>query len=132
MRNNVKILVVDDERANRFLSEMILCDYEVLTAANGTEMWQVLEEERPSLILLDVEMPNEDGFTLPQQLSENDSTIDIPVVFVTARDAPEDVDNGFRFGGYDDITKPFDKLIELADARMYAAKDAGRDGIVSE
>jgi len=44
-------------------------------------------------------MPKEDGFTLAQQLSENDSTIDIPVVFVTARDTPEDVDTGSASAG---------------------------------
>jgi two-component system cell cycle response regulator len=122
LNDTVRILVVDDEHANRLLLKMTLSDYEVLTAATGHEMWQVLETVRPSLILLDVEMPGEDGFTLARQLAEIDSTTDIPVVFVTARDAPEDVDDGFRFGGYDYIKKPFDKVELRARVRAVLSK----------
>jgi diguanylate cyclase (GGDEF)-like protein len=122
MDSKQKVLVVDDERVNRLLLKMTLTDYEVVTAANGPEMWRLLDDVYPSLILLDVEMPDEDGFTLAKRLSENDATSDIPVVFVTARDAPEDVDNGFRFGGYDYIKKPFDRVELRARVRAVLSK----------
>jgi two-component system cell cycle response regulator len=67
-------------------------------------------------------MPGEDGFTVAKQLADNESTADIPIVFVTARDAPEDVRDGFRFGGYDYIKKPFDRVELRARVRAVLAK----------
>ncbi len=127
MAEKTKIVVVDDDGVNRLLLKMTLSEYEVTTAANGSEMWSVLKKDHPSLILLDVEMPGEDGFEIARQLSKREDTQDIPIIFVTARDAGKDVEDGFRFGGYDYVKKPFDKM-ELR-ARVRAAMDKKRHEI---
>lgn len=103
------ILVVDDEYSNRLLLEELLFEYEVVTADCGNAMWKVLEHKSPSLILMDVMMPETDGFTLVKQLQNKPEFQDIPVVFVTAKVTGGDVEKGFDLGGYDYIKKPFNQ-----------------------
>lgn len=103
------ILVVDDEYSNRLLLEELLFEYEVVTADCGNAMWKVLENKHPALILMDVMMPEVDGFTLVQQLQKDPRFKDIPVIFVTAKVAGGDVEKGFDLGGYDYIKKPFNQ-----------------------
>jgi len=103
------ILVVDDEYSNRLLLEELLFEYDVVTADCGNAMWKVLEHKQPSLILMDVMMPEVDGFTLVDQLQKDPRFKDIPVIFVTAKVAGGDVEKGFGLGGYDYIKKPFNQ-----------------------
>ncbi len=110
IENKEKILIVDDSFSNRFLLETILEDYLTSTAGNGNEMWQILENDIPSLILLDVMMPFEDGFEIAKKLSNDTKYCDIPIIFVTAKSTGKDVEEGFKLGGYDYIKKPIDEL----------------------
>jgi DNA-binding response OmpR family regulator len=66
------------------------------------------EKRSPSLILLDVIMPDVDGFELAQELSEIDDYNHVPIVFITARTEGKDVEQGFEAGGYDYVKKPLD------------------------
>lgn len=106
-----KILVVDDSRMNlKILSDFLKDQYEVFAADNGNKAVQVAEEVLPDLILMDVIMPEIDGFTACSILKSNLKTVEIPVIFITAQNNTEDIVRGFNVGGVDYITKPFNPL----------------------
>ena len=104
-----KILLVDDQPANLdVLSDLLESQrYNVHLAPSGKIALKSAVRVVPDLILLDVTMPEMDGFETCQKLKEDDATSHIPVIFITARDLEEDVVTGFRAGGVDYITKPF-------------------------
>jgi len=110
-----KILVVDDEEAVRSLC--IACiqhglgdDYEVFEAADGDEAFAAVETDRPDLILLDILMPEVDGFEVCRRLKESPETRDIPIVFLTALGEEKDVQRGLALGGDGYIVKPFNAV----------------------
>ena len=108
------ILLVDDEPKNlRLLSDLLEEQgYEVRQAINGALALQTVSLAPPDLILLDICMPELDGYNVCQQLKANPETRDIPVIFVTALDEPWDKVKAFSVGGVDYITKPF-KVVEV-------------------
>lgn len=103
------VLVVDDIAANRHLLGETLepRGYEVLLANNGEMALKVASKAHPNVILLDVNMPDMDGYEACRRLKAAPETREIPVIFVTANDDPESLVQGFRAGGVDYITKPF-------------------------
>jgi CheY-like chemotaxis protein len=104
------ILAVDDDPDILVLVEKILKreGYEVLTAANGAKAISLLKTGREiDLILLDVMMPNINGFEVSQWVRGSESERRIPVVFVTAKDDAQSMKEGFRSGGTVYLTKPF-------------------------
>ena len=106
-----KILVVDDTRNIQTLLSDYLTgqDFEVLTASDGREALQVVQTSNPDLVLLDIMMPNMDGYQFITHLRKASS---IPVIMITAKQQEADVIRGFDLGADDYITKPF-KLREL-------------------
>ncbi len=115
-----KVLIVDDHIANVDLLSIILADeYEVDKAYNSEEFWRCLKEDIPDVVLMDILMPDESGFSLIAKLQEIEPYKDIPVIFLSAKDESIDVMNGFETGGYDYIKKPYD-IIELL-ARVKSA-----------
>lgn len=118
------ILVVDDSRIDTAFLTRMLADYVVVSAASGAEMWRALEKGSPSIILMDVVLPDVDGFELAKKLSGIDRFADIPIVFITSKDAGRDVERGFDSGGVDYIKKPFNE-IEL-QARIRSALQRNR------
>jgi two-component system, cell cycle response regulator len=116
------ILIVDDEYANRFLLEQVLSEYNTITVSSADEMWKYLSGKTADLILLDVMMPDQDGFETAKALSANPEYADIPVVFVTARSDAEDLSKGFELGGYDYVKKPFDEIELLARVKSTLKK----------
>ncbi len=113
-----RILVVDDEPS---ITELIATSlrfvgYEVRTAATGSEALTAAEEFHPNALLLDVMLPDLDGFEVCRQLRNNG--VDVGVLFLTARDTTEDKVTGLTVGGDDYVTKPF-SLEELV-ARVRA------------
>lgn len=110
----VKILLVDDQPQNLRLLTDVLEEqgYEVLQALNGTVALQAVSLDQPQLILLDIQMPEMDGYTVCQKLKADPSTANIPVVFVSALDESWDKVKAFSVGGVDYITKPF-KVVEV-------------------
>ena len=107
--SNPTVLVVDDIVANRKLLRDTLepAGYEVLLAPDGETALKAAQRARPDVILLDVMMPGMNGFETCRRLKERDETRDIPVIFITARDETQATIEGFRAGGVDYLTKPF-------------------------
>ncbi len=102
------ILVVDDAKANiDILVETLGEEYDVIFATDGESALEILEEENPDLILLDVMMPGIDGFETCRRIKSDLKTKHIPVIFVTAKTETVDILEGFGVGGVDYITKPF-------------------------
>jgi two-component system OmpR family response regulator len=113
-----RILVVDDEPRITDLVAMALRyeGFEVSTAATGRAALKMVEEFRPALIVLDVMLPDMDGFAVTERLVAD--RVKVPVLFLTARDAVEDKVRGLTLGGDDYVTKPFS--IEELVARIRA------------
>lgn len=107
-----RVLVIDDERAIRLLCRVNLAasGMEVIEAENGRAGLELARKERPDLVLLDVMMPDVDGWTVASELAESDETRDIPVVFLTARAEPADRRMGEQLGGVGYLVKPFDPV----------------------
>jgi light-regulated signal transduction histidine kinase (bacteriophytochrome) len=103
------ILLVDDNLDNIELLKIILEEdgYEIVFASNGEQALEMTSKLNPKLILLDIMMPGIDGFETCQKLKENKTTREIPVIFLSAKNMPEDIVKGFEVGGLDYITKPF-------------------------
>jgi DNA-binding response OmpR family regulator len=106
----VAILVIDDEPDNlRLAVEMLRKDgLEILSARNGEDGLRIARHLQPALILLDVLMPEMDGFAVCRLLKGDPQTSSIPIIFLTALDQFEYKSAGFSAGGVDYITKPFD------------------------
>lgn len=104
-----RILVVEDDRGARRLTEDVLLDagYEPITASNGLEALDIMERKHIDLIVLDVMMPEMDGFELLQQL--RCSGFDLPVLIVTAKQTLPDKKQGLRLGADDYMVKPVDE-----------------------
>ena len=100
------VLIIDDELDMRNLIEVMLLksNFRTLTAENGQQAYEILTNEEVDLILLDVMMPAEDGFQVCTKIR---FTSDVPIIFLTARDANEDKVKGLTIGGDDYIIKPF-------------------------
>jgi len=102
------ILIVDDTPANIFvLMEALEEQHRVIVAKNGAEALEKARTQKPDLILLDVMMPEMDGFEVCRRLKQEDATKDIPVIFVTALDQDLDEEKGLLLGAIDYIRKPF-------------------------
>jgi len=103
------ILIVDDTPANiEVLSSALKTSGHKLAIANsGEKALQIVERLKPDLILLDVMMPGIDGFETCKRLKANSVTCDIPVIFITAKVEHADINNGFKVGAVDYVTKPF-------------------------
>ncbi len=116
MRNlKEKILVVDDTPHNlRLLVSLLSQEYDVLVASSGPTALVMAEETLPDLILLDVMMPDMDGFEVCRKLKADHATSNIPVIFLTVFDGLPDKLAAFRVGGVDYITKPFQMKEVLA------------------
>lgn len=110
-----RVLVVDDEAPIRLLCRVNLEaeGIDVLEAADGTSGLDLARAEHPDVVLLDVMMPGLDGWRVAEQLLEDERTIGIPIIFLTARAEFRDRARGLDIGGVDYVTKPFNPL-ELA------------------
>lgn len=107
---NNKILVIDDDLA---INELIkinleLAGYKVIQAFDGTKGFALAKQETPSLIVLDVMMPEVDGFTVAQRIRKNDTTAEIPIIMLTALSQLNDKVKGFDIGVDDYLVKPFE------------------------
>jgi DNA-binding NtrC family response regulator len=106
---SVKILIVDDvpDNLNLLSKNLESRGYRIIAVPSGVIALQVVEKTQPDLILLDIIMPEMDGFETCRRLKANPTTANIPVIFITARDEMSSVVEGFHVGGVDYITKPF-------------------------
>jgi CheY-like chemotaxis protein len=124
--NASKILIVDDEPFNVDYLEQELedLDYQTVTASNGREALAQVEAESPDVILLDIMMPEMDGFAVLEQLKANESWRDIPVIVISAMNDIESVVRGIKLGAEEYLPKPFDEV--LLRARLEASLEKKR------
>lgn len=110
-----RILIVDDERFNlNVLANILRTDYSLILAKNGIQALERALKQPPDLILLDVMMPDMDGYQVMYNLKNNELLKDIPVIFVSALSEVEDEEKGLLLGAVDYITKPFSPAIVRA------------------
>jgi len=116
-----KILIVDDEPefADMIRMRLEANGYEVVTANDGTEGLAKVREENPDLILLDVMMPNLDGFEVLKRLRRSQATVDTRVVMLTARGETKSIFRGQELGADDYLIKPCDARELLAVCKKY-------------
>ena len=119
--DRIRILLVDDEPINlQVLIETLKDSYDLLVATCGAEALKIAHAEpRPDLILLDVMMPEMDGYEVIRRLRDDDLTSEIPVIFVTALNEPENEAKGLELGAVDYITKPFNLRITKARIKTH-------------
>ncbi|NTW98556.1 MAG: response regulator [Geobacteraceae bacterium] len=132
MAERFSILVVDDEPVNiQLISSALKGEYVILTALNGHDAISQLKEHTPDLILLDVMMPDINGFDVCKIIKANPSFIDIPVIFLTAMDTEEGAHQGLDIGGTDYLTKPVNlDLLKLRVRNHIESKE--RNDLVKE
>lgn len=108
-REKVCILIVDDVEANRFILRNIIVDmgYQPVLAENGVQALKIFSRCHPQLILLDISMPEMDGFEFCKVIKNNPDSRDVPIIFISAFDDESDIEKGFALGGEDYITRPF-------------------------
>lgn len=133
------ILIVDDTPVNiEILNHALEKEYEILFATNGREALDIAFDQSPDLILLDVMMPDMDGYEVCARLKAEPRTRGIPIIFVTAMDQEGDEAKGLELGGIDYLTKPVRPAIvrarvrnhlELLDYRDFLEELSGTDGL---
>lgn len=113
-----RILIVDDAETHRFILRNIIMEmgYQPVLAESGTQALRVLPRCNPILILLDISMPEMDGFEVCRQIKENPDTRNIPVIFISGFENSEDIVKVFEVGGEDYVVKPF--VPEVVKARV--------------
>ncbi len=120
MTQTSSILVVDDEKQNRaLLSELLKEEHQIFLAKNGVQALERAREHLPDLIMLDVMMPEMDGYRVIRELKADTSTRDIPVIFISALDSAGDEEKGLALGAVDYISKPFHPSIVRARVRNH-------------
>ena len=114
--SNYKVLIVDDIEENLQVVGNILSEKEVaiLLAKNGKQAIKVAQRKLPDLILLDINMPEMNGYQACEMIKNNEKTKDIPIIFLSALSEKDDIVKGFSIGGVDYISKPFNKTELLA------------------
>jgi two-component system phosphate regulon response regulator OmpR len=127
MDNPSTILIVDDDRDIRsLLADYLEANgYRALAAADGTAMWKLLDESRPDLIVLDLNLPGDDGLTLCRKLRAHST---MPVIMLTARSEPLDRILGLEMGADDYLPKPFEPRELLLRLRNILRRAAGGSG----
>ena len=125
-RSAYRVLVVDDEESITDLvaSALRFAGYSVSTAFNGIEALSATRSESPDIVVLDVNLPDLDGFDVCRRMRRDGDLT--PVIFLTARDDPDDLRSGFHHGGDDYLTKPFS--LEELGLRIEAVLRRSRSG----
>ena len=124
------VLAVDDIPMNLLLISKILSrlNITISTATNGREALEFIEKNKPSLVLLDLMMPEIDGYDVLRRLRENPETKDLRVVILSALNSNEDIVKGFNMGANDFITKPIilEKLTSCVVTQLQLVELAGK------
>jgi len=120
-KNQIRILIVDDVEANRFILRDIIQElgHQPVLTESGAQALKIVQRMRPQLIILDIAMPEMDGYEVCKILKGDPETKDIPIIFISAFDEPEDIVKGFSLGGEDYITKPFVTAVVKVRVNMH-------------
>lgn len=132
--SDYKILVVDDVMPNVLLLKVMLTNekFNVITASNGEQAIAQVRNEKPDLILLDVMMPGMTGYEVAEILQKDPDTAEIPIIFLTALNTSEDIVRGFRMGGSDFISKPFNKEVLIVRVKYQLSLVAAKRIILQQ
>ncbi len=116
-----KILIVEDEESLLKLESILLTSkgYEVKGVANGRAALDAIAAEAPDLVLLDIMLPEIDGFEVCQRIKENPATAKIPVIMLTAKKSREDMARGEKVGADWYITKPFKSAMVIETIQRF-------------
>ena len=128
-KSNDLVLIVDDNPNNIQVLATIMaeCGYELGIAQNAYEVYQFLEDNNPELILLDVEMPEIDGYEVCATIKAEPKYQDIPIIFLTVKSETEDIVKGFDLGAVDYITKPFNRKELISRVKTHISLKQARD-----
>ncbi len=127
------VLVIDDEPFNLDLMDEILNkNYTLQKCTNGPEALELAAANPPDVVLIDVMMPGMDGFEVCRRLKKNESTMHIPVIFITAKNEVKDEELGFAVGASDFIHKPISAPIVAARVRTHLKIKLMQDYLRSE
>jgi CheY-like chemotaxis protein len=123
-----KILLVDDSQTVLMMHRMLLNEqqYELILARNGKEAVERAKREVPDLILLDVVMPEMDGYEACRRIREDAATRHTPIIMVTTRGEPHNVQRGYASGCNEYLTKPFDGVELMEKLESYLGEGASR------
>ncbi len=125
-----KILIVDDIPTNiTILTEILMADYKLICTTNGKDVLELSLSLTPDIILLDIMMPDLDGYEVCRQLKSDSATKTIPVVFLTAKNEEEDETLGLEIGAVDYISKPFSATILQHKVRIQLELKQHRDNL---
>ncbi len=115
------VLIIDDNPNNlRILGSTLVTDhYKIIIAKNGKSGLKHLQKYKPSIVLLDIMMPDMDGYQVIKEIKSLRDYKEIPVIFISAKETPEDIVKGFEMGAVDYITKPFNKKELLARVKNH-------------
>jgi len=121
-RERARVLIVDDIASNLLILEAILGrHYDLLVSMTGEETLRIAAAKQPDLIVLDIKLPDMDGYEVCRRLKADNVTRGIPVIFCTALDEVEDERRGFEVGAVDYVTKPLSEPVVLARVRAHLA-----------
>ncbi|MBF0194181.1 MAG: PleD family two-component system response regulator [Magnetococcales bacterium] len=125
-----KVLIVDDVPGNiKFLVEILKDEYDIFMATKGQDAVDIALSNKPDLVLLDVIMPEMDGYEVCKKLKENSTTRDIPIIFVTAQDDDTQEAHGLQLGAVDYINKPAKPAILKARVKNHIETKRQRDSL---
>jgi len=135
--SGMQILLVDDVPLNIevLFQTLKLKNYQISMANSGVKALELIPKLQPDLILLDIMMPGMDGIETCRRLKDDESTRDIPIIFITAKTETEDVVAGFKAGGVDYITKPFhlEEVLARVETHLRLRKTLrDKDNLISE
>jgi DNA-binding response OmpR family regulator len=119
-----KILIVEDEESLLKLESILLTSkgYQVRGAANGAAALEAIAADPPDLVLLDIMLPEIDGFEVCQRIKQNEATKHIPVIMLTAKKSREDMSRGEKVGADWYITKPFKSAMVIETIQRFLAR----------
>lgn len=132
-----KVLIVDDDPTSRQLLSIILSKadekYSIIEADSGRSALEVVEKEEPDIILLDLVMPEMDGFEVCTKLKADERYSSIPVLFITVSERPEDIIKAFKVGAADYITKSINPdVVKARVAAQLALRDVEAERLAAE
>jgi diguanylate cyclase (GGDEF)-like protein/PAS domain S-box-containing protein len=132
-QNKERILIVDDTPANiDVLGSILMSEYDISVAVTGPMALEIIESnDPPDLVLLDIMMPDMDGYEVARRINANEKTRQIPIIFVTAKIQEEDEAFGFKIGGVDYIRKPVNASVTLARIKSQLELKRYRDKLTT-
>jgi diguanylate cyclase (GGDEF)-like protein len=115
-----KVLIADDDAVNRqVLADLLKPEYTVLLAKNGEQALERIQRHAPDLVLLDVMMPDMDGYEVLRRLRADPQTAQVTVIFISGMNRPEDEANGLKMGASDYIAKPYNATVVMARVALH-------------